>query len=456
MLLTLVLAVLSSPRFQALCAFPAQMRVLVGHSQELDLDLPMHLYARSDSEGVLQLNGRALGAGMERVSLSSPLVFEPLRPGRATVEFRWLGLITFRRVAVEVLPEISLVPGGQSIGVILQPDGVLVIGLASVTDPGGHAASPAHEAGVEVGDIIARIAGVPVGSDGQIASLVQEQGLAGRPVRVEVRRRGALIDLMVRPRLCRDTGRYRLGVLVRDMTAGVGTLTFYDPESSTYAALGHMISEAEGGEPVAVHSGRIVGAYVAQIEPGRRGEPGEKLGTFIEGRNVWGDIRRNSPFGIYGVLSRALPASPYANPVPLGLARQVKTGPAQMLTVIEGDRVESFSVEIRRAHNQTRPAAKGLVVQVTDPRLLERTGGIVQGMSGSPLIQDGRLIGAVTHVFVNDPARGYGMYAEWMAAEAGLTGGGAAGQGYDQRLAEPRWATAAAAVAAFAAVLRWR
>jgi stage IV sporulation protein B len=286
------------------------------------------------------------------------------------------------------------------------------------------------------------VAGIPVGSDGQIAALVDDQGRAGRPVVVDIRRRGRDLRVHVWPTLCRDTGRYRLGVLVRDMTAGVGTLTFHDPASMIYAALGHVISDSETGQPVEVHTGRIVGAYVAQIQPGRRGEPGEKMGTFIEGRSVWGDIQKNNQFGIYGVLNQAAPGGLYRDAMPLGLARQVKVGPAEMLTVIDGDRVESFAVDIRRVYNQARPATKGMIVEVTDARLLQRTGGIVQGMSGSPLIQDGKLIGAVTHVFVNDPTRGYGIFSEWMAAEAGLAGRNAPSGALDRQVA---WVKAALA-----------
>jgi len=435
LVLTIVAMVLLSPRFQALATFPGQLRVLVGDSHQLNLDVPLSLYAKCDREGFVGLNGQALGQSTQRVSLSSPLVFEPLEPGRAVVEFRLFGLIPFRRVAIEVLPEISLVPGGQSIGVLLQPDGVLVVGLAPVTDSAGNTTSPARAAGIEVGDVVTRVAGVPVGSDGQIASLVETEARAGRPVVVDIRRRGTDLRVQVPAVLCRDTNRYRLGILVRDMTAGVGTLTFYEPSSLIYGALGHVISDGETGQPIEVHTGRIVGAYVSQIQPGRRGEPGEKLGTFVEGRHVLGSITKNSAYGIYGSLTAPPPSATYTDPLPMALARQVAVGPAEILTVIEGDKVERFGVEIRRVYNQARPAPKGMIVQVTDQRLLERTGGIVQGMSGSPIIQGGRLVGAVTHVFVNDPTRGYGMYAEWMATEAGLTTGSAAtGEDWPERL----------------------
>lgn len=423
LVLTLMMAVLVSPRFRALSTFPAQFRVQVGNQHELRLDVPLDLWARCDQEGVLGLNGTALGIGTRRVSLATPLVFEPISAGQARIEFRLFNLIPFKRVVVEVVPEVSLVPGGQSIGILLQPDGVLVVGLATVTDSAGVAHSPARKAGVEAGDVILRIAGEPVTTDEQIAACVDREGRAGHQIVLDIRRQGSERQVAVSPVLCRETGRYRLGLLVRDLTAGVGTLSFYEPDSLVYGALGHVISDAVSGQPVDVHSGRIVQAFVAQIQLGRRGEPGEKLGSFVEGRNVLGNIQRNSTYGIYGELNQPPPGGLYTRPMPMALARDVRVGPAEIVTVIEGDKLEKFAIEIKRVYSQSRPAPKGMIIQVTDPRLLAKTGGIVQGMSGSPIIQGGRIVGAVTHVFVNDPTRGYGMYAEWMVMEAGLVPG---------------------------------
>jgi len=420
LVLTIVLAVVLSPRFQAFNAFPAQLRVIVGNQQQLSLDLPLNLYARCDREGVLGINGSALGSGSRRVSLSSPLVLDPIGPGRTNVEFRLFDLIPLKRVAVEVVPQVQVTPGGQSIGVLLQPDGVVVVGLAPVVDVQGRSRNPARDAGIEVGDVILRISGEQVSGEQEIAVIVERESRAGRPVVVEVRRRGVVQQFEVGAVASREDGRFRLGVLIRNMTAGVGTLTFYDPETMVYAALGHVVSDAGSGQPLDIQSGRIVQAYVSRVEPGKRGEPGEKLGTFVEGRGVLGDIQSNTSTGIAGRLTAVPAGGLYPEPVPLALAKDVHTGPAELITVLEGDQLERFAVNIRRVYNQARPAPKGMVIEVTDPRLLARTGGIVQGMSGSPLIQDGRLVGAVTHVFVNDPTRGYGIYAEWMALQAGL------------------------------------
>ncbi|MDI3281150.1 MAG: SpoIVB peptidase S55 domain-containing protein, partial [Bacillota bacterium] len=166
--------------------------------------------------------------------------------------------------------------------------------------------------------------------------------------------------------------------------------------------------------------GRIVPATVAGIQPGNRGQPGEKVGVFHHQAEVVGRIEKNTPFGIYGRLEKIPPRFPFQMPVPVAMAYEIREGPAEMWTVISGDQIQRFQIRITKVNRKFRADGRGLVLQVTDRQLLQRTGGIVQGMSGSPILQGGKIVGAVTHVFVNDPARGYGILAEWMLEEAGL------------------------------------
>jgi stage IV sporulation protein B len=233
---------------------------------------------------------------------------------------------------------------------------------------------------------------------------------------------GSMIRRTLSPVRHRNGG-YQIGILVKDTLAGVGTMTFYDPASGLYTALGHVISEGDSSRPAAMKQGQIVRATVTGVQPSRKGAPGEVMGTFVEGRDVIGTILQNGPCGIAGVLSVQLQNSFYSEPIPLGLESQVRRGPATILTTIDGTTIEQFAIEIEQMFSGGGSASKGFVVRITDERLLERTGGIVQGMSGSPIIQDGMLVGAVTHVLVNDPTRGYGTYAEWMAREARILPG---------------------------------
>jgi stage IV sporulation protein B len=181
-----------------------------------------------------------------------------------------------------------------------------------------------------------------------------------------------------------------------------------------------MITD-DNRDPIVITDGCIVPAYIHGIQPGAKGRPGEKLGLFEEGGVKLGTIDSNTPLGIYGTLA-VPPVGASTQTVPVALAHQIQPGPAQILTVLDGQNVEKFNIEILAVNHQSRPNSKGLVIKVTDPRLIKRTNGIVQGMSGSPILQNNRLVGSVTHVYVNDPLRGYGLLAEWMVYEAGIRG----------------------------------
>lgn len=197
-------------------------------------------------------------------------------------------------------------------------------------------------------------------------------------------------------------------------------MTFYDPKSKKYGALGHVISDMDTKKPIVVEDGQIVRSTVTSIEKGSNGVPGEKLARFSEDRQIIGNITRNSPFGIFGKLSSTMENGIMDKAMPIALSHQVKEGPAKILTVVDDDQVKEFDIEIMSTIPQKFPATKGMVIKITDPKLLKKTGGIVQGMSGSPIIQNGKVVGAVTHVFVNDPTSGYGVHIEWMLNEAGI------------------------------------
>ena len=228
------------------------------------------------------------------------------------------------------------------------------------------------------------------------------------------------IETELMPQKEEGEANYKLGLYIRDSAAGIGTMTFYHPQSKKYGALGHVISDMDTKKPIVVEDGQIVRSTVTSIEKGSNGNPGEKLARFSSDKSVIGNITRNSPYGIFGELNREITNGVMDQPLPIALSHQVKEGPAQILTVVEDDEVELFDIEIVSTIPQKFPATKGMVIKVTDPELLGKTGGIVQGMSGSPIIQDGKVIGAVTHVFVNDPTSGYGVHIEWMLNEAGI------------------------------------
>ncbi len=331
-----------------------------------------------------------------------------------------VGNFPVKKVNVNVLPEIKVIPGGQSIGVKLNTDGVLVVGHHLVETEDGEQ-SPGEIAGIKVGDMITKINGESIDKMNQVSSFVQDAGEKGKALQIEVKREDKVLQKELIPLKAKDEDSYRLGLYIRDSAAGVGTLTFYDPKSKKYGALGHVISDVDTQKPIVVHDGQIIRSSVTSIEKGSNGDPGEKLASFSDERQVLGNISKNSSFGIFGELTtNKLKNNIMDKEMPIAVSSQVKEGPAKILTVVEGEDVKEFDIEIVSSVPQKFPATKGLVIKVTDPKLLEATGGIVQGMSGSPIIQDGKVVGAVTHVFVNDPTSGYGCHIEWMLEEAGI------------------------------------
>lgn len=324
-----------------------------------------------------------------------------------------------KKVDVNVLKDFRVIPGGQSIGVKLNTVGVLVVGHHQVNTAEGKQ-SPGEIAGIEVGDIITKINGKQIEKMSDVAPFVQEAGDTGKPLNIEISRESGKSTTKLMPLQEKGEEKFKLGLFIRDSAAGIGTMTFYHPESKRYGALGHVISDMDTKKPIVVEDGQIVRSTVTSIEKGSNGDPGEKLARFSSDKEVIGNIQRNSPFGIFGKLNRDIENGIMDKPLPIALSHQVKEGPAQILTVVDNDEVKLFDIEIVSTIPQKFPATKGMVIKVTDKELLDKTGGIVQGMSGSPIIQNDKVVGAVTHVFVNDPTSGYGVHIEWMLNEAGI------------------------------------
>jgi stage IV sporulation protein B len=327
--------------------------------------------------------------------------------------------IPIKKVDVHVLKDFRVIPGGQSIGVKLNTVGVLVVGHHLINTANGKK-SPGDIAGIKVGDIITEINGNKIEKMTDVAPFVQTAGQDGKALDMVISRESGKFTTKLTPLKDKGENTYKLGLYIRDSAAGIGTMTFVHPQSKKYGALGHVISDMDTKKPIVVEDGQIVRSTVTSIEKGSNGDPGEKLARFSSDREIVGNIQKNSPFGIFGELNKDLKNGIMDKPLPIALSHQVKEGPAKILTVVNDDRVEEFNIEIVSTIPQKFPATKGMVIKVTDPKLLEKTGGIVQGMSGSPIIQDGKLIGAVTHVFVNDPTSGYGVHIEWMLNEAGI------------------------------------
>lgn len=388
------------------------MRVIHGLSQDVHLQagetftLPLAqgpLFQAVSSDDSLAVSSQkdetlaeAMGAAQE----------EPAR-----ISIKLLGMIPVKQISVHVREDITLVPGGSSIGVTLHTRGALVVGVSTISLSNGEQVSPAAAAGVQAGDLIEKINGVEIKDAAHLAQLCNE---SKNSVQLTVLRGSERLELTLRPALDPSDGQLRMGMWVRDSTAGVGTLSFYDPASQWYAALGHAITDVDTRASLTVREGEIMQSVVVDIVQGAQGEPGELRGTFGSASLPLGTIEINNQFGIYGRMYQPYRNALYPEGVPMAYPEEAKVGPAQLLTTLSEDGVQAFACRIVKVNPQSSPAQKGMVVEITDEALLGATGGIVQGMSGSPILQNGKLIGVVTHVFINDPTRGYCMYAQWM------------------------------------------
>lgn len=320
----------------------------------------------------------------------------------------------------ETAREVKVYPGGQTIGVKVKSAGVLVVGHHLVEVSQQTKLSPGENSGLLPGDLMVSIDGVRLDEVRKVADLVKRAGDSGRELTIRYIRDGRERMAKLRPAYDRNDSVWRLGLFIRDSAAGVGTLTFYAPNQGVYGALGHVITDMNTGTPIVVGSGHIVESSVTSISKSQDGDPGEKRAHFLKESQVLGNVESNTDFGIFGKMGRNPDHSLYNEPIPVAMSSEVQEGPAQILTVLEGQQVERFNVEIIHVARQQQPATKGMVLRITDPRLIDKTGGIVQGMSGSPIVQNGKLVGAVTHVFVNDPKSGYGCFIEWMLKDSGV------------------------------------
>ena len=305
--------------------------------------------------------------------------------------------------------EKTVIPLGQAVGIKLFADGVLVVDVSELED----GRSPALQCGIREGDLLLTFNGEKIVSTEHLQELLRENG--DKAAQMTLQRGQAYETVNITP-VCGDDGSVRLGAWIRDSMAGIGTMTYYDPESGSFGALGHGITDVDTAQLMSLGSGSIMETTVKAVKKGEKGEPGELKGDFSVQRDV-GTVSVNSDGGIFGTVAdpdflRA------GTPVPVATARQVKTGPATILTTISNDDTAEYTVQIVRVFSGSQ-STRNLLLKVTDQRLLDATGGIVQGMSGSPILQNGKLVGAVTHVMINDPTQGYGILMENMLAMAG-------------------------------------
>ena len=335
--------------------------------------------------------------------------------GELELKLSTLGGFFNKTITVSVVPQVEVIPGGDCIGVKLYSKGALIVGESKIQGMDGKWYE-AYESGTfKAGDVLLKIDDYEIESAEEVSTIVGNIG--NQAINVTYERDGNILEKTITPIKCIDDGKYKLGLWVRDGAMGVGTLTFYSPDYSGFAALGHGISDEDSKSLIQIEEGNVYDANVLSITKGRAEQPGEIKG-FLNETDEIGEITVNSSNGIYGSYNVENLDLTGRESIPIASRNEIKLGKAQILcTVDESQTIKEYDIEIQKISTASITGSKGMVIEVTDEELIEKTGGIVQGMSGSPIIQNGKLIGAVTHVYVNSPTKGYAIFAETMIDE---------------------------------------
>ena len=320
------------------------------------------------------------------------------------------GIIPVKEVTVTEKAEQKVMVSGEVFGIKLYTDGVIVVGIQEVQTDSGKK-SPSGSAGIEVGDIIVAIDGENVYTSDQVQSILGANN--GGSFEVKIKRGERYRDYTVTPVYCEREGCYKAGMWVRDSTAGIGTITFYNKQSGIFAALGHQINDIDTKEIMPMLDGEAVKATVSKIEKSTRGTTGSLECDFTN--QTLGKLLTNTDCGIYGAYAEV---SECAKEYPVAAIQEVKKGKATLISTVEKGQPKKYEIEITHIGFNENNREKNMIVKVTDKDLIDKTGGIVQGMSGSPIIQNGKLVGALTHVIVGNPQKGYAVFAQTMAEES--------------------------------------
>ncbi|WP_040211851.1 SpoIVB peptidase [Clostridium polynesiense] len=314
--------------------------------------------------------------------------------------------------------ELELIPGGQSVGVKITTKGVLVVGFAEISSSKGTVESPGWKAGIAVGDSIIKVNDIAVENTKSLINIINKG--SGKEIKLQLERNGEVVTKNLIPVRSEDDENFKIGLWVRDSTAGVGTLTFYDPHSHKFGALGHPITDVDTNSMLKISSGMLIDSSIINIKRGEKGNPGELKGIFVNEDTALGKVNTNTACGIFGTASEKIIQNGYKKPLKVASQKEIKEGKAKIITTIDESGPKLYDIEIVKLLPQDAPGSKSMIIKITDSELLSKTGGIVQGMSGSPILQNDKIIGAVTHVLVNKPDTGYGIYIHWMIKDANI------------------------------------
>ncbi len=388
---------------------PDRLNIIAGEQEELRLPLFFQSTLEVKDKEVSLLDPSNIPASQIKISGSQPFQMLGTKEGSYQMEIRLFGFLKVKDVQVDVVGENYAIPCGTPVGIYLKSNGILVIGTGTLTGADGMSIEPAYGI-LRSGDYIEAINGRPQAKKEQLEEAEDQAG--DSRVTLRIRRGQEEMNVSIDPVEDED-GRYKLGAWVRDDTQGIGTMTYLDLNGH-FGALGHGISDSDTGGVVEIQDGALYETQILGIERGDPGTPGVMSGVIYYGPgSLLGQIDANTETGIFGTAGENLRSRVAGEPIPIGYRQDVKIGPALLRSSVSGT-VKDYQIEIRKVDQSSSHRTKSIVFEVTDPALLDLTGGVIQGMSGSPIIQDGKLVGAVTHVFVQDPTKGYGIFIENM------------------------------------------
>lgn len=395
--------------FYAKQTIPDRLNLVVNEEESFHFSLPLQVSLASESEEVVLNSGSNIPSEEIKLQLDQPFSVYSKNEGTYHLSLKLFGLFHFKDIQVDVSDTKYAIPCGNPIGIYMKSDGLMVIGTGEVTTKNGEVIDPS-EGILKSGDYIEAINGIAAVDKKDMIKAVNNSGTD--PLMLEVRRDGQEMEVQMTPVETAE-GDYKLGLWIRDDTQGIGTMTYMDVNGD-FGALGHGISDSDTGMLVSTSGGDLYDTEILGIEKGTFGKPGVMSGViYYGGQSKLGTIDSNTEEGIFGTANEKLKSRIKGEAIPIGYRQDVKKGPAYIRSNISGE-TKDYEIEIQKVDYSTARKSKDMVIKVTDPALLELTGGIVQGMSGSPIIQDGKLIGAVTHVFIQDSTRGYGIFIENM------------------------------------------
>lgn len=393
---------------------PGRIRLKAGVEQILDFNVPVEgvIKKATQDESAVTVSGNPdsnIPSDAIYVDLSKVVTFKADEIQNYEMDLKLFGIIPFKQVDIEVIQDMVLTPVGEPVGIYVKTDGVLVIGVGEFENENGKTCAPAKYL-LQTGDYIREVNGESITEKEDFTRAVEECN--GNKLVLTVSRNEETFTVSVKPEK-NETGEYKLGIWVRDNAQGVGTLTFVD-DLGNFGALGHGISDVDTGTLLELESGSLYKTEIISIQKGKSGEPGEMTGLIdYSSVNILGKITANSSKGIYGCGNSRLTSKVQNEALPIGLKQEIEEGPAQILCNVDGE-AQYYDILIKEVYLENSNINRGMLIQVTDPQLLAITGGIIQGMSGAPIIQNGKLIGAVTHVLVQDATSGYGIFIENM------------------------------------------